>query len=133
MSMTNQDPPSPGTQARSRAPMQLVGERQTPDAPSSTPRSETLQETIQRATTPTPTNVQAEFVHRRAWKAGVLASINVLVMVLAARMLVLVAIGGAIALTWYALESPDPYRLIALGIYSLLVVVPSVILAAMGR
>jgi hypothetical protein len=111
--------------------MQLVGERQTPDAPSSTPRSETLQETIQRATT--PTNVQAEFVHRRAWKAGVLASINVLVMVLAARMLVLVAIGGAIALTWYALESPDPYRLIALGIYSMLVVVPSVILAAMGR
>jgi hypothetical protein len=72
-------------------------------------------------------------VHRRAWKAGVLASINVLVMVLAARMLVLVAIGGAIALTWYALESPDPYRLIGLGIYCLLGVIPCVVLACLGR
>jgi hypothetical protein len=61
------------------------------------------------------------------------AMINVLVMLLAARLLVLVAIGGAIALTWYALESPDPYRLVGLGIYCLLGVIPCVVLACLGR
>lgn len=110
--------------------MQLVAEKQTPE--SSTPPSPTLTETIQRATAPTP-NIQQEYVHRAAWKAGVLGAVNVLLLVLAARMLVLVAIGGAIALTWYALESPDPYRLIALGIYSLLTVIPCVVLACLGR
>lgn len=85
------------------------------------------------ATTPPPTNLQHEYVHRASWKAGVLGAVNVLTMILAARLLVLVAIGGAIGLTWELLGNPDPYRLIALGIYCCLVVVPSVVLATMGR
>lgn len=72
-------------------------------------------------------------MHRAAWKAGVLGAVNVMTMLLAARLLVLVAIAGAIGLTWLALGNPDPYRLIALGIYSLLVVCPCVWLAATGR
>lgn len=96
-----------------------------------------MSETIQRATPPTNTvpgpNLALEYTHRAAWKAGVLGALNVLTMVLAARMMVLVAVAGAIALTWLTMGNPDPYRLIGLGIYCLLAVVPCVVLAAMGR
>jgi hypothetical protein len=71
-----------------------------------------------------------EFVHRAAWKAGVMGSLNVLVQVLAVRLTLLVSVGGAIYLTWLALAQPDPYRLACLGVYSLVVVVPLVWLSA---
>ena len=77
----------------------------------------------------TPPDMRAEYVHRQAWKAGMLAAINVLTAVLSARLVVLVAVAGAIALTVLALQTPDPYRLGALGIYALGVVVPSIWMA----
>jgi hypothetical protein len=77
----------------------------------------------------TPPSVQQEFVHRAAWKAGVIASINVLLLVLSARLIVLVCVAGGIALTWLALQSPDLYRLGALAIYCAFVVCPSIWLA----
>lgn len=69
-----------------------------------------------------------------AWKAGVLAAINVAVRILSARMIVLVAVVGAIALTWIALHGSADYRqLIALGVYCGFVVVPAVVLAAIAK
>lgn len=62
-----------------------------------------------------------------------LGAINAMAVVLAARLLVLVSIVGAIALTWTVIGNPDPYRLIALGGYCLLTVVPCVVLASLGR
>lgn len=131
--MSSQDLPSDTSPRASRRPPVLVGEKVTPDPTTSRSSSESLSATIQRATQPTSPSLPQEYVHRAAWRAGVLGAVNVFTMILAARLLVLVAIGGAIALTWYALEQPDLYRLVALGIYCSLVVVPSIVLAAMGR
>ena len=50
--------------------------------------------------------------------------------VLAARLILLVSVCGAIALSYLALTNPDPYRLGALSIYALVVVVPLVWLSA---
>lgn len=66
---------------------------------------------------------------RAQWKQRVIATFNVLAVVLAVRFVLLIAVCGAIALTWLTLQSTDPYRLIALGIYAVGVVVPSVYLA----
>ena len=76
-------------------------------------------------TTPPP-----EYIHRAAWKAGVMGAFNALALILSARLIVLVGVGGGISLTWLALQSPDPMRLGALAIYSLAVVVPTVWLAS---
>ena len=58
-----------------------------------------------------------------------LGTLNVLAMVLGARLVVLVAVVGAIALTWTALVSPDPFKLGVLAIYGAAVVLPSIWLA----
>ena len=71
-----------------------------------------------------------EYIHRAAWKAGVLGAINVLVLVTAVRIIVLVAVSGGIVLASIALGSPDPWRLGVLTIYALAVVVPVVWLAS---
>lgn len=78
------------------------------------------------ATTTTP----PEYVQRSAWKAGVLGALNLVTLILAARLILLVGVGGATFLGWLALASPDPYRLAVLGVYSAVVVVPLVWLAA---
>lgn len=120
--------PSGSTPMPSR-PMQLVGERVLPDPPQ--PMS--LSETISRSMTPSPTtappSLSQEFVHRSAWKAGVMGAFNVLVAVLAVRLVLLVAVGGAIGLTVLALEQPDPYRLYVLAVYCGAVVLPATVLA----
>lgn len=85
--------------------------------------NQTLSSLISTATTPPP-DVRQELVHRTAWKAGVLGALNVIVLVTAVRLILLVSVCGAIALTYLALANPDPYRLIALGIYAGVVVVP---------
>jgi hypothetical protein len=72
-------------------------------------------------------------MHRAAWRAGVLGSINVLTRVLAARLIVLVAVAGGIWLTWVALGNPTIDREIILAIYTAAVVIPAVALAAFGR
>jgi hypothetical protein len=76
--------------------------------------------------TTTPPNLQAEYQHRVAWKAAVMGAFNVLVVVLAVRLILLVAVCGAISLAWLALQNPDPLRLGALGIYCAAVVIPTV-------
>lgn len=58
-----------------------------------------------------------------------MGAIAVVTQVLALRLVVLVAICGGIGLTWTALSSPDPFRLGALAIYGLAVVIPVVWLA----
>jgi hypothetical protein len=78
-------------------------------------------------TTATPPN---EFVHRAAWKAGVMGALNVVTAVLAVRLILLVSVCGAIALAYLALVLPDPYRLGALAIYAVAVVLPLVWLSS---
>lgn len=55
---------------------------------------------------------------------------NVLALVLAIRFTLLVAVIGAIWLTVIVEASPDPWRLGALAIYAVAVVIPAVWLAA---
>ena len=81
-------------------------------------------------TTTTTNQLSPEYIHRAAWKAGVMAAINVAVVVVAVRMIVLVAVAGGIALTWLSLRVADPLHLVALGIYCVFVVVPAVWLAS---
>jgi hypothetical protein len=69
-------------------------------------------------------------VTRSAWKAGVLGALNALFIVLAVRAILLVAVVGAIVLASAVMATPDPWRLGALGIYALVVVVPTVWLSS---
>jgi hypothetical protein len=125
MTQAEKDDPSANTPRRSR--MQLVGERQTADAP--VPSPTTLPSTPRTTSSPSPAHLQQEYIHRAAWKAGLLGALNVATAILAARLVVLVAVGGAIVLTWLALAVPDPVRLGALGIYCVAVVIPCIWLA----
>jgi hypothetical protein len=81
------------------------------------------------ATPPNPALTQ-EFLHRSAWKAGVMGALNVVTAVLAVRLILLVCVCGAIALAYLALMQPDPYRLGALAIYAVAVVLPLVWLSS---
>lgn len=79
------------------------------------------------ATQTPPSNPLAQLVQ---WKAGVIGALNVLSSILAAKLILLVAVCGAIILAYLALAAADPYRLGALGIYAVAVVVPLIWLAA---
>ena len=68
-----------------------------------------------------------------AWKAGVLGALNLAARVLAVRLILLLATIGAAGLTWMALAEHDPLRLIAVGIYTLTVVVPLIWLSSRGQ
>jgi hypothetical protein len=131
--MTDQQAaPSESTPKRSRAPMQLVGERQAPDPSLSTMAGMT---TATATTPPKPQPVSretAEHLNRAAWRAGMLGAVNLLIVVVAVRLILLVAVVGAIILAYIVIESPDPWRLGALGIYALVVVVPTVWLSSRG-
>lgn len=104
--------------------MQLVAERVVEDAPATTPPP------LPPTKAPQPDQLQREYIHRAAWKAGVLGALNLATRILAVRMILMIAVIGAIALTFSALLEHDMFRLIALGIYCAIVVVPVVILAA---
>jgi hypothetical protein len=54
---------------------------------------------------------------REAWKQGMLGATNALFQILAARFAVMVAIFGAIGLTWVTLPDANTMKLIALAIY----------------
>lgn len=125
--MTLQDQPSANTPGRSR--MTLVAERHVPDDPSPS-HPQTGSSTPNTATTTNQTTLQNEYIHRAAWKAGVLGTLNVISAVLAVRLILLVSVSGAVALAYLALHEPDPYRLGALAVYGVLVVLPLVWLAA---
>jgi hypothetical protein len=122
--------------------MTLVGEKRLPE-PSPSPMNPSLQSMISSGTTTTPTtptattttatpqnNLPQEYIHRAAWKAGLLGALNVVTAVLAVRLILLVSVCGAIALAYLALTQPDPYRLGALAIYAVVVVLPMVWLSA---
>lgn len=64
-----------------------------------------------------------------AWKQGFVGALNAVMQVTAARMIVLVAVVGGIALTWLTLLEPNPYKLGALAIYAVFVVGSAVWLA----
>ena len=82
-------------------------------------------------TNPPPVSRQTtEHLNRAAWKAAVLGALNVLILVVAIRFILLIAVVGAIWLTVQAIGAPDPLKLAALGIYALVVVVPTVWLAS---
>ena len=86
-------------------------------------------------TTATPPNLTPEYIHRAAWKAGVLGALNVATVILAARLTLLLSVLGAIWLSWLVLSTPsanppDVSRLAVLAVYVAVVVVPLVWLAA---
>jgi hypothetical protein len=112
--------------------MQIVGERQLPEQPQLPPPTP-LQTMIQGATGSTANAPPAEYVHRAVWKAGVMGSLSVLFAVLSVRLILLVAVSGAIWLTYLAVQSPDLPRLGALGIYCAAICVPLVWLSSAGR
>jgi hypothetical protein len=128
--MPTLEAPSENTPPRSRAPMQLVAEKVSPDTLSGLVAATTAAQTTSTPKAPTVSRETGEYVHRAAWKAGVLGAVNVLLIVLAVRLTLLVAVAGAIYLTIVAANAPDPYRLGAVGIYTLLVVGPMVWLAS---
>jgi hypothetical protein len=72
----------------------------------------------------------AELMDRAAWRAGVIGAINAVTAILAIRMIVMMSVLGGIGLTFIALGEPDPYRLGALTIYTVAVVMPVVWLAS---
>lgn len=129
--MTEQGPQSGDTRAHSRR-MQLVAEKQLPDP---LPPPSTSNPTTPTTTIPVQTQLefQKEVLTRTAWRASVLGALNVITAVLAVRLIVLVGVGGGIALTYIALQQPDQWRLGALAIYGVLVMVPVVWLAGRSR
>jgi len=104
--------------------MSLVAERHVSDPPSVPPT----------AAPPLPTQAQAalaqEIANRASWQRGVIGAMNVAVAILAARMILLLAVIGAIALTWDALQAADPLRLGAVAGYAVTVVCPLVWLSS---
>ena len=127
--MATLEAPSGNTPPRSRAPMQLVAEKVAPD--------QTLSGLIAAQTTATPSSTPrpaaGEFVHRSAWKAGVMGALNLLAVVLAVRLVLLVAVIGALWLAKLALDVPVAMQmpaLVMLGVYCATVVIPMVWLSS---
>jgi hypothetical protein len=122
--------------------MELVGERQIPDQSMTPPPGAGIaglmaanQPGTARTTAPAPGSpqFQQEYMARLVWKNALLGSLNAMALVLGARVAVILAIGGAIFLSWLVLGSgdhPDPTRVAGLGVYLLGAVVPVIWLAA---
>jgi hypothetical protein len=85
-------------------------------------------------TTPKPVSRETgEYVHRAAWKAGVMGALNLLAVVLAVRLVLLVAVIGALWLAKLALDVPATLQipaLVMLGVYCATVVIPMVWLSS---
>lgn len=97
--------------------MQLVGERTIPD-----PATATIEQPASFYTAP-PTR-------DTAWRQGIIASLNVAALILSARLILMFAVFGAIALTWLALQKESPIHLAAIGLYAITTVCPLVWLAS---
>lgn len=82
------------------------------------------------ATMATTTTPPPEYVHRAAWKAGVLGALNALSLILAVRLTLLCAVSGAFVLAYLAIQNATPYQSLVLVIYTAVVVVPLIWLAA---
>jgi hypothetical protein len=107
--------------------MQLVGERSSPD-PEPTISSTT---TIEPPAT-WPSTYRATRTHDSVWRQGIIASLNVAALVLSARLILMIAVFGAIGLTWLALQTESPTRLAAVGLYTVTVILPLVWLSGRG-
>jgi hypothetical protein len=111
--------------------MQLVGEKTLPDQPT---LSSLIATAATTSTTPKPgVSRETEFVHRGAWKAGVMGALNLLAVVLAVRLVLLVAVIGALWLAKLALDVPVAMQmpaLVMLGVYCATVVIPMVWLSS---
>jgi hypothetical protein len=104
--------------------MLLVAEREVPDAPPPQPSPTIQTATPTRETTRPLDHLQQEYVHRAAWKAGVLGALNFAVRVLSARLILLCSVLGSVFLAWLALSQPDLTRLAVLGVYTTTVLLP---------
>jgi hypothetical protein len=110
-----------------RKPMELVHERTVPD--------QSLTGLIAAQTSTTPKTQPTPPVSREttAWKAGFIGAFNLLAVVLAVRLVLLVAVIGALWLAKLALDVPVAMQmpaLIMLGVYCGAVVIPMVWLSS---
>lgn len=76
---------------------------------------------------------RGEAVTELSWKAAALGTINVLTAILAVRIILMIAVIGAIMLASLTLSTHDMVRVAVLGLYTLTVVCPLVWLAAQRR
>lgn len=106
--------------------MQVVAEREVADPP------ETMTTTPSLISSPPQTTTSDELIARAAWRHGVFGALAVLLRLLAARMILLFAVLGAIALAWLALSSSDYVKLAALAVYLAGALLPLVWLASRG-
>jgi hypothetical protein len=95
-----------------------------------TSRPTTPQTTSIPTTPPSNQAFAQEYVHRSSWKAGLIGTLNALTVILAVRLTLLLSVGGAFFLAYLALPAADPWKLAVLGVYTVVVVVPLVALAA---
>jgi hypothetical protein len=111
--------------------MQLVAEKTTPDQPS---LSTLIASATTTATTqPKTVSRETEFMTRAAWRNGVMGALNLLAVVLAVRLVLLVAVIGALWLAKLALDVPVAMQmpaLVMLGVYCATVVIPMVWLSS---
>ena len=105
--------------------MQVVAEREVPDAPPAPPTTSTTSSISSPQTT-----TNDELLSRLAWRQGVLGALTVAIRILAARAILLFAVLGAIGLAWLALSSSDYVRMAALALYTITVVVPLIWLSS---
>lgn len=112
--------------------MQVVAEREVADPEpavvTTTPQTTTSSISSSQRTT-TSDALNAELISRYAWRQSMLASLNVISLILAVRMILLVSVVGAVFLTYLALLEHDVLRLGALAIYCAVVVAPIVLLS----
>ena len=132
MAQSPQGPQPANSSQPSKQRMELVGQEWQPDPPA--PMQ--LPPPMQSSTMPpagAAQNPLQEMIHRTAWKAAVLGTLNAAVKILAARMIVLVAVVGGIGLTFAVLPAPNYAKLGALAIYSVFVAIPCVWLAGKAQ
>lgn len=124
---------SGNTPITSRRRMQVVAEREVPDAPAVEPAGITTTPTTissisSPAQTTTNTDLNAELISRYAWRQGLLGALAAINQVLAIRAVLLVSVLGAIFLAYLALAQDDVFRLGVLAVYCAVVVAPIVAL-----
>ena len=101
--------------------------------PSGNPLQQTqTQTTSANAGIQLPPQVLAELAARKSWQQAVIGSLNVATKILAVRLILLLAVIGAVGLTLIAVQKNDPARLIAVGVYTITVVLPVVWLTSRG-
>ena len=115
MSETETTPPQ-------RRRMQLVAEQQLPDPPAASPSPIPQNQTPRTL----PPELQQELQARAAWRAGVIASLNVAATILAVRLILLLATLGAFALAYLAIQTAQPMQLGAVALYLAGVILPLV-------